>query len=172
MSLLHARPSPSRRFPHLRTLVRILHAGFLKSIIKTQARRAKSGRTARVDAEVKRACYCDAREQLHRHLISGSLLGMKTVSPVVVVGLALTFVCLVLFVFDFGFIQAISNHGYDSFMRHIQQPAKSGVVVIVDLDDATIHNPLYGQWPWPRYRERGWLFWSAKNLKGRARRSS
>jgi adenylate cyclase len=75
---------------------------------------------------------------------------MKKISPVVVVGLLLTFLCLSLFVSGPAFIQAVSNYAYDAFIRRVHQSAKSDRVVIVDLDDASLQK--YGQWPWPRYR--------------------
>ncbi len=76
---------------------------------------------------------------------------MKKISLVVVgVGLSLTVVSLVIFILHPAFIQDISNKAYDALLRRVAQPEKSGVVAIVDLDDASLQK--HGQWPWPRYR--------------------
>lgn len=74
---------------------------------------------------------------------------MKKISPVVIVGLALTIVCLLLFITGPSFIRAVSNYAYDAFLRSVNEDPKSGRVVIVDLDDASLKR--FGQWPWPRY---------------------
>jgi adenylate cyclase len=76
---------------------------------------------------------------------------MKRISPVVVVGLALTIVCLVLYVSGPTFIQAISNYLYDALIRRAssEQPQKANRIVILDIDEYSLNRE--GQWPWPRY---------------------
>ena len=78
---------------------------------------------------------------------------LKRISPVVFVGLLVTVACLLLFLWGPGFIQAISNYAYDALLRRVSkdQRPKSGKVVIVDIDDASMADPDLGQWPWPRY---------------------
>jgi len=74
---------------------------------------------------------------------------MKRISPVVIVGLLLTFCCSALYVFEPGFIGAISLKAYDVFMQAVQEPPKSGRVVFVDIDEDSLAKQ--GQWPWPRH---------------------
>lgn len=76
---------------------------------------------------------------------------LKKVSPVVVTGCGVTVICLALFLWGPGFIQAISNYAYDALLRRLAEEPKSGKVVIVDIDDASLEDPFLGQWPWPRY---------------------
>ena len=75
----------------------------------------------------------------------------KKISPVVLVGLALTGFSLYLYISGPAFVQAISSYAYDTFMRSVHDKPKSDSVVIVDLDEASLKNPELGQWPWPRY---------------------
>jgi len=75
---------------------------------------------------------------------------MKKISPIVMVGLILTITCPILSLSKFDFVQAVANYSYDAFIRIVHQSPKSGSVVIVDLDDASLKK--CGQWPWPRYR--------------------
>ncbi len=76
---------------------------------------------------------------------------LRRINPVMLVGLAVTVVCLILFLWGPGFIQAISNYAYDALLRRVSEPPKSGRVVIVDIDDDSMADPHLGQWPWPRY---------------------
>jgi adenylate cyclase len=74
---------------------------------------------------------------------------MKKISPVIIVGLLLTILCLTLFVLGPAFIRTISNYAYDTFLKQVAQPPQSGKIVIVDLNDTSLQT--VGQWPWPRY---------------------
>lgn len=76
---------------------------------------------------------------------------IKRVSPVALVGAIVTAICLFLFLWHPGFIEAVSNYSYDAMLRQNQSPPKSGKVVIIDIDDASMADPDLGQWPWPRY---------------------
>jgi len=78
-----------------------------------------------------------------------TLNDMKKISPVVIVGLALTVMCLVLFIAGPDFIRNISNIAYDELIKRVNEPVKSGRIAIVDLDDASLKQ--FDQWPWPRY---------------------
>lgn len=73
------------------------------------------------------------------------------ISPVTVVGLIVTILSLVLFISGPGFVQAITNYAYDAFLRQTCLDPRSGTVVIVDLDDDSLSDEKYGQWPWPRH---------------------
>ncbi|MDI6775550.1 MAG: CHASE2 domain-containing protein, partial [Verrucomicrobiota bacterium] len=77
---------------------------------------------------------------------------MKKLSPVVLVGLLLTALSVALFVPRLrpSFIQAVCNYAYDAFLKRTCEPSKSGQVVIVDLDEASLADPEFGQWPWSR----------------------
>lgn len=75
----------------------------------------------------------------------------RRVSPVVLIGIFVTIICLVLFLWGPGFIRAISFYAYDALMRQVSEKPKSGAVVIVDIDDDSMADPELGQWPWPRY---------------------
>jgi len=75
----------------------------------------------------------------------------RKVSPVVITGVVLTFICLGLYISGSTFIQAVSNYAYNSLMKGVHSPPKSGRVVIVDIDDESLGRPEIGQWPWPRY---------------------
>lgn len=74
---------------------------------------------------------------------------MKNTSPVIVVGLLLTLVCLLLYVVGPKFIQTLSNYVYDAFLNRSYVAPQSGQVVIVDLDDQSLQE--LGQWPWSRF---------------------
>lgn len=74
---------------------------------------------------------------------------MKRISPVIVVGLALTAACCYVSTVRPPFIQWINNFAYDYFMRVTARPVQSNRVAIVDVDDASLAE--HGQWPWPRY---------------------
>jgi adenylate cyclase len=79
---------------------------------------------------------------------------LSRISPVVTVGLTLTFLSVGLFV-SFPrerqprLIRDISRKAYDALLRAVHVPARSGAVAIVDLDDESLQ--AVGQWPWPRY---------------------
>lgn len=68
---------------------------------------------------------------------------------VLVVGLALTAICMALFIAKNDLIDAISNRVYDSVFRLVHECPKSKRIVIVDVDDLSLER--VGQWPWPRY---------------------
>ena len=73
---------------------------------------------------------------------------MKKLSPVIIVGVALTLVCFFLYVFEPPFISAVSLYAYDVFMKKFHSSPKSDRVVLVDIDEASLG--AYGQWPWSR----------------------
>ena len=75
---------------------------------------------------------------------------MRRISPVVVVGMALTACCIVLFVVRPPFMEALNNYTYDSLLKHVVKPPSSDAIAIVDLDNKSLED--FGQWPWPRYR--------------------
>ncbi|MCK5850734.1 MAG: adenylate/guanylate cyclase domain-containing protein [Kiritimatiellae bacterium] len=75
---------------------------------------------------------------------------MKRISPVVIIGSALTIFCLALFIVRPEFITALSSYTYDACLKQVHSLPRSGKVVIVDLDENSLSE--YGQWPWSRYR--------------------
>lgn len=74
---------------------------------------------------------------------------LKKISPVIVVGIGLTALCMYLFISGPVFVRDISNKYYDVQIRRTQKPAKTDRVAILDLDEASLAK--HGQWPWPRY---------------------
>lgn len=84
-------------------------------------------------------------------MLSSIMMKKRRISPVVIVGLLFTGLCLFFLILQPSFIKDIDKKTYDAFMRVAAKETKSGAVVIVDIDDASLANPEYGQWPWPRY---------------------
>lgn len=74
---------------------------------------------------------------------------LKKISPVVVVGILLTILCLAILVLKPPFIHTLSNFAYDEFLKQTASNPKSDSVCVVDLDEASLAE--YGQWPWSRY---------------------
>ncbi|WP_205743342.1 CHASE2 domain-containing protein [Geobacter sp. FeAm09] len=65
-------------------------------------------------------------------------------------GLALTLCAGLLLIFSPLFIQQTELRLYDLMLSGRAAPQKSGVPVIVGIDEESLK--AYGQWPWPRYR--------------------
>lgn len=70
-------------------------------------------------------------------------------SPVIAVGLVLTVVCSLLYVYEPPLITTLSHRAYDTLLHYNHKPPQSDRVAIVDLDEESLQR--YGQWPWPRY---------------------
>jgi len=74
---------------------------------------------------------------------------IKKIPFVALVGFSLTIICVALYIRHPFFVQAISNYTYDAFIRASALDEKSNSIVIIDLDDRSIHS--VAQWPWPRF---------------------
>jgi len=70
-------------------------------------------------------------------------------SPIVVVGLALTGGCLALQLSDCRLAQTLSNHFQDFLTVRLCRPARSQQVAVVTVDEKSLGE--LGQWPWPRH---------------------
>lgn len=66
---------------------------------------------------------------------------------VIIVGLALTAACILLYVFEPNFLRRVANITYDALLR--QELPKSKKIVLVDIDEASLAR--FHQWPWPRF---------------------
>ena len=64
-------------------------------------------------------------------------------------GLALTALCVALYVVHPPFVQSGSNLFYDAFMRSTHRLPQSDSIVLLDLDEESLRR--HGQWPWPRW---------------------
>ncbi|KAB0670116.1 CHASE2 domain-containing protein [Oryzomonas sagensis] len=79
------------------------------------------------------------------------LLPLRGGRPVLIAaGLALTLCAGLLLIFSPLFIQETELRLYDLMLAGRAAPQKSGVPVIVGIDEESLK--AYGQWPWPRYR--------------------
>jgi len=74
---------------------------------------------------------------------------MKKISPVIVVGVLLTVLCIALYLAGPPILLDLAARSYDVLMRRSCEAPKSGKVALVDIDEASLAE--LGQWPWPRY---------------------
>lgn len=73
---------------------------------------------------------------------------MKRV-PLLLIGCPALLVSLMLVWLDPAPFSALSHQIHDALLRKLASPARSGSVVIVDIDDASLAHQ--GQWPWSRH---------------------
>jgi adenylate cyclase len=73
-------------------------------------------------------------------------------TSILIAGTLLTFILVLLYLYQPPFFRFLDNKSYDTFLMAIpQDTAKtSETPVIVDIDEKSLVK--YGQWPWPRYR--------------------
>jgi len=69
--------------------------------------------------------------------------------PAIIAGVLVLLLCAAVTLFRPRFLNAVSYQTYDTILRKIAVPPQSGQIVIVDIDDASMHE--LGQWPWPRH---------------------
>jgi len=69
---------------------------------------------------------------------------------VLLTGLILTMLWSLLYIWPTHLLKNIDYKVYDSLLASSVPAPNSGLVVILDIDDASLAQ--YGQWPWPRYR--------------------
>jgi len=91
------------------------------------------------------ALSCISRQRL-QPLLSGRYLLICT-------GLVLTFCTALILVFPPLFFQQAELRLYDIMLDGRATSSKSGIPVIVGIDEESLN--AYGQWPWPRYRLAG-----------------
>jgi CHASE2 domain-containing sensor protein len=70
--------------------------------------------------------------------------------PILASGVVITLLMAALCVWPPPLLVFLEGKVYDSFLKSARHPPVTGVVTIVDLDEASIAS--LGQWPWPRYR--------------------
>ncbi|MBU0483266.1 MAG: adenylate/guanylate cyclase domain-containing protein [Proteobacteria bacterium] len=74
----------------------------------------------------------------------------KTSASTLAAGIILTIILALAYVYQPRFCRFLDNKIYDIILAQVHNTQTSGVPVIIDLDDKSLHE--YGQWPWPRYR--------------------
>ena len=72
------------------------------------------------------------------------------VRSILVCGMIFTVFMSLLYLYQPTFLRFIDNKLYDTLLRSTPLSEKSGVPLIVDLDEKSLSQ--FGQWPWPRYR--------------------
>jgi adenylate cyclase len=75
--------------------------------------------------------------------------GMKKRLPHMV-GLFLLLAGAVCYLYEPPALENLSRRAFDIFLNAQARPVQSGLVSIIDIDDASM--AVYGQWPWPRHR--------------------
>ncbi|WP_320005851.1 adenylate/guanylate cyclase domain-containing protein [Maridesulfovibrio sp.] len=68
----------------------------------------------------------------------------------ILTGLTASFLIAALYIFQPPILQFVDYKIYDQYMRSSPAGQKTGIPVIVDIDDESLTE--LGQWPWPRYR--------------------
>ena len=68
----------------------------------------------------------------------------------IITGLAVSFLIAALYIFQPPILQFVDYKIYDQYVRSSPVGQKTGIPVIVDIDDESLTE--LGQWPWPRYR--------------------
>jgi len=68
----------------------------------------------------------------------------------ILTGLLLTTLWSLLYIWPTLLLKNVDYKVYDTLLAYSTPVHNSGLVIIVDIDDASLAQ--YGQWPWPRYR--------------------
>ena len=75
-----------------------------------------------------------------------SIHGLKNLIPGFVITLLITGILL----FNPNLLDSLQSRVYDFFLRSHPRENRSGLPVVVAIDEKTVRE--FGQWPWPRYR--------------------